>query len=254
MISRERLFSIEPFASKGVMGGEMEINEAVTNRYLIAADIRHHVIVTKGDLGRGRSIENLGEVLAFKRFSLAPTETESAQHYRVAMYRFPQYGRVLEIAVDDQKMAEDTDLKLQRTFKKGSNSNPQEAFKDKFLGNFNHAIKEGLKWALLREKLDPRIHFFGWYSLVVMNGITGYLVIGSESTAGSALVVTSRLFLEAGVNCFNNYMYLKGNDHPNFRREVNILLPTLPIDSWIRGRVHLARKGNELVIRKSSEQ
>ncbi len=155
------------------------------------------------------------------------------------------------VGVDDEKLAEDADIRMQKKYVKNPNINGQDVFKELFIASLNNTIKGSLKAALLSEKLDLRERYLALLQTILSGTIVPFFYAEGDRT-GVILNASVYMMVTAGINASAFQLRKSGNKSPTARYENNIFLPTLPIDSYTRGRLYLAMNGRTLVSRVNS--
>ncbi len=248
---REKVFSIEPYCDVGIMGAELSVNKHLTSRYLETADIRHNVVVTREVQKERRNVETLGETMALKKVAFSNNNVIStSETYKLRMHRDSR-SRTLEIAIDDAKLAEITDEKLRKDYVKNPNLNGHDAFKNTYVENLNQSVKEGLKETLFDYKVNVKKHYSGYLMMSPVFFLP--INIWEDNVDGAALNLGIYTVCAAMYNGLSYILREMGDDDLNMRYEKNILLPPVPIDSYIRGRIYLARHGGKFIQRENEQ-
>lgn len=252
-------FEIEPrqilYNRTGILSDTASLNRGIAEQFMRVSDLRRDIVIIDSDKKPERSTVAVGsDVLAWR--SIVPLGELTKIVFR------PQKFHQVEL-VEDQYQILIHDQIIDDDLRKSCQD--RQDYEIRFLARLNSSVKGGMAEALLWEKVGFRDQYPNW--MLYIGGapsFASFLALGEFKAATIILgfiVICGHLVCSAFSNSrFQLYKRLSGRFRefiPGFQLDLppyinprgwkEAILPTVPVDKWIKGRRLLAKHGDELI-------
>lgn len=260
----ERLSNIQlkPYQEKGIMGGDVEMNPEAVFHFMRSADMRRYIVITNQEDTAQNSVEELGETLAFKKYTIPVLGHWQSPHHEVTKEQVHY-----EIGIDDQALWQDADNKLSKKYKKTDEMSGHQLLRREFVKSLNQEVASGLKQIVWDEKLgfqEQSVNYYGMVQTFIWFNAAAMLF--DILLSGHVMPVSSAPFLLRNSFFYSGYILLKNLEaigwrqltshnpfpsHPSIRPDLHLF--PVPIDRWARGYYQILRNQGKFIVEKSNQ-
>lgn len=251
---------LEPYQEKGIMGGDVKINRNAAFDFMRSANMRRFIVITK-QAGARNSVEELGETLAFKKYTVPVLD-----HWQSSLHEVTKEQYYYEISIDDQTLWQNADDKLSKKYiKRTDEISSHQLLRREFVKNLNQEVASGLKQIVWDEKLGFQEQGVCYFRMIqTFLALNIVVAVFDVLNSGHLMTVSSTPFLLRNLGIYGLHMFFQNiaslNSrrvesqnpfplHPSIREDLHLF--PVPIDRWAQGYYQILRNQGKFIVERS---